>query len=66
VKLCTLATSLGGVEDYLAALGVDDPCNVDPGRTTKGRDNGRPHRLSVGVEDIKDLSEDLTQALGQV
>ena len=66
VKLCTLATSLGGVETILqhsasmthAALSPDD-------RQKAGITDGLI-RLSVGVEDVKDLIADLTQALDKV
>ena len=66
VKLCTLATSLGGVETILqhsasmthAALSPDD-------RLKAGITDGLI-RLSVGIEDVKDLIEDITQALDKV
>lgn len=66
VRLCTLATSLGGVETILqhsasmthAALSQDE-------RRRAGVTDGLI-RLSVGVEDVKDLIEDIAQALNKV
>ncbi len=63
VRLCTLATSLGGVETILqhsasmthAAIPRED-------RLKAGITDGLI-RLSVGVEDVDDLIADLTQAL---
>lgn len=66
VRLCTLATSLGGVETILqhsasmthAAISRED-------RLKAGITDGLI-RLSVGVEDVDDLIADITQALDQV
>jgi cystathionine beta-lyase/cystathionine gamma-synthase len=66
VRLCTLATSLGGVETILqhsasmthASLSVED-------RARAGVTEGLI-RLSVGLEDVKDLTEDIGQALDKV
>jgi len=66
VKLCTLATSLGGVETIVqhsasmthAAIPRED-------RVKAGISDGLI-RLSVGVEDVNDLMADLTQALDKI
>lgn len=66
VRLCTLATSLGGVETILqhsasmthAAISRED-------RLKAGISDGLI-RLSVGVEDVNDLIDDLTQALDKI
>ncbi len=66
VRLCTLATSLGGVETILqhsasmthAAISRED-------RLKAGISDGLI-RLSVGVEDVNDLIEDITQALDKI
>jgi cystathionine beta-lyase/cystathionine gamma-synthase len=63
LKLCYLAESLGGVETLIchpatmthAALGVD-------GRARLGITDGLM-RISVGIEDIDDILDDLRQAL---
>jgi methionine-gamma-lyase len=66
LKICTLATSLGGVETIIqhsasmthAALPLEQ-------RLKAGVTDGLI-RLSVGIEDITDLIEDLQQALGNI
>lgn len=63
VKICTLGESLGGVETLIshpatmthAALGAE-------GRAELGITDGLV-RISVGIEDVDDLLEDLDQAL---
>jgi cystathionine beta-lyase/cystathionine gamma-synthase len=63
VKLCTLGESLGGVETLMshpasmthAAIGAE-------GRAKLGITDGLV-RISVGIEDVDDLLEDLEQAL---
>lgn len=66
VRLCTLATSLGGVETILqhsasmthAAIPRED-------RIKAGISDGLI-RLSVGVEDVNDLISDIEQALNKI
>jgi cystathionine beta-lyase/cystathionine gamma-synthase len=66
VKVCTLGESLGGVETLIshpatmthAALGVE-------GRKKIGLTDGMV-RISVGIEDVEDLIQDLEQALAGV
>jgi cystathionine gamma-synthase len=60
-RLFSLAESLGGVESLIEvpaamthASTVNSPISVDPGLV----------RLSVGIENIDDLLDDLSQALG--
>jgi methionine-gamma-lyase len=66
VKLCTLATSLGGVETILQHSASMTHATLTPDeRQTAGITDGLI-RLSVGVEDVKDLIEDITQALDKV
>ena len=62
-RLFTLGESLGGVESLIGyparmshASLAGTPLAVDPGLV----------RLSVGIEDVEDLLEDLAQALGDV
>jgi methionine-gamma-lyase len=66
VKLCTLATSLGGVETILQHSASMTHATLTPDERQKAGITDGLIRLSVGVEDINDLSEDLTQALDQV
>ena len=66
VKLCTLATSLGGVETILQHSASMTHATLSPAeRQAAGITDGLI-RLSVGVEDAKDLIEDITQALDKV
>ena len=58
VRLFTRATSLGGVESL-----------IEHRRTVEGPESKVPEqllRLSVGIEDINDLINDLAQALGKL
>ena len=58
VRLFTRATSLGGVESL-----------IEHRRTVEGPESKVPEqllRLSVGIEDINDLIDDLAQALGKL
>ena len=66
VKICTLGESLGGVETLIshpatmthAAIGVE-------GRKKIGLTDGMV-RISVGIEEVEDLIEDLEQALAGI
>jgi cystathionine beta-lyase/cystathionine gamma-synthase len=66
VKVCTLGESLGGVETLIshpatmthAAIGVE-------GRKKIGLTDGMV-RISVGIEDVEDLIQDLEQALAGI
>jgi len=66
VRVCSLAESLGGVETLIshpatmthAALG-------EKGRKAIGITDGLV-RISVGIEDVEDLIDDLDQALGAI
>ena len=66
VELCTLATSLGGVETIVqhsasmthAAIPADERARVG---VTDGL-----IRLSVGIEDIDDLKADIANALSKI
>jgi cystathionine beta-lyase/cystathionine gamma-synthase len=66
VRLCSLAESLGGVETLIshpatmthAALG-------EKGRKAIGLTDGLV-RISVGIEDIQDILDDLDQALAAI
>jgi cystathionine gamma-lyase/cystathionine beta-lyase/cystathionine gamma-lyase/homocysteine desulfhydrase len=66
VRVCSLAESLGGVETLIshpatmthAALG-------EKGRKAIGLTDGLV-RISVGIEDIQDILDDLDQALAAI
>jgi cystathionine gamma-lyase len=62
--LFTLAESLGGVESLVEHPGLMTHASIPPARRAEiGIDDGLV-RLSVGIEDVRDLIADLEQALG--
>lgn len=63
VKLCTLAESLGGVESLISHPATMTHASVPPEkRESLGITDGLV-RISVGIEDVEDIIEDLDQAL---
>ena len=63
VDLFTLAESLGGVESLIEHPGIMTHASIPPERRAELGVDDALVRLSVGVEDIEDLSRDLDQAL---
>ncbi|MCY7344937.1 MAG: cystathionine gamma-synthase [Pyrinomonadaceae bacterium] len=64
VKLCTLAESLGGVESLISHPATMTHASVpSEKRQSLGITDGLV-RVSVGIEDVEDILEDLDQALG--
>ena len=64
VKLCTLAESLGGVESLISHPATMTHASVPADkRESLGITDGLV-RVSVGIEDVEDIIEDLDQALG--
>jgi cystathionine gamma-lyase len=62
-KLFSLAESLGGVESLIGHPATMTHASIPPEvRQARGIDDGLV-RLSVGIEDVDDLQEDLRQAL---
>lgn len=66
VKLCTLATSLGGVETILQHSASMTHAAVAPEERRKAGVTDGLIRLSVGIEDVEDLIADLEQALAKI
>ncbi len=63
-RLFTLAESLGGVESLVEHPGLMTHASIPAERRAEiGIDDGLV-RLSVGIEDIRDLKADLELALG--
>jgi cystathionine gamma-lyase len=63
-RLFTLAESLGGVESLIEHPAIMTHASIPPARRGElGIDDGLI-RLSVGIEDVRDLIADLAQALG--
>ncbi len=66
VRLCTLATSLGGVETILQHSASMTHAPIPREDRLKAGITDGLIRLSVGVEDVNDLIADLTQALDKI
>ncbi len=64
VRLMALAESLGGVETLISHPAVMTHASVPPERRAALGITDGLVRVSVGIEDIEDLKEDLAQALG--
>ncbi len=62
-KLFTLAESLGGVESLIEHPAIMTHASVPKAMREKSGINDSLIRLSVGVEDVKDLQQDLADAL---
>jgi methionine-gamma-lyase len=66
VKLCTLATSLGGVETILQHSASMTHAAIRSDERLKAGITDGLIRLSVGIEDIEDLKADLADALDKI
>jgi len=66
VRLMALAESLGGVETLISHPASMTHASVPPERRLQIGITDDMIRLSVGIEDLDDLREDLEQALGRV
>jgi len=66
VKLCTLATSLGGVETIIQHSASMTHSGIPREQRLKAGITDGLIRLSVGIEDADELIDDLNQALGLV
>ena len=63
-QLFQLAESLGGVESLISVPALQTHASVPPALREKMGVTEGLVRLSVGIEDIDDLLEDIEQALG--
>jgi cystathionine gamma-lyase/cystathionine beta-lyase/cystathionine gamma-lyase/homocysteine desulfhydrase len=66
VRLMSLAESLGGVETLISHPATMTHASVPAGRREALGITDGLVRISAGIEDIDDLKDDLTQALGKV
>jgi methionine-gamma-lyase len=66
VRLCTLATSLGGVETILQHSASMTHAAVPPEKRERAGVTDGLIRLSVGIEDVDELISDLEQALDKI
>ena len=64
LKLFTLAESLGGVESLCTHPASMTHASIPKEERERNGLKDTLIRLSVGLEDIKDLKEDLSQAIG--
>ena len=62
-KIFALAESLGGIESLICHPATMTHASMNPELREKAGINERVIRLSVGIEDVNDLIEDLDQAL---
>ena len=62
-KIFTLAESLGGVESLIEHPGLMTHASLSKERREKLGISDTLIRLSIGLENIEDLKEDITQAL---
>lgn len=66
VKLCTFATSLGGVETLIQPAALMTHATLSPDEREKAGISGGLLRVSVGIEDIDDIRTDLFDALKSI
>ncbi len=66
VELCTLATSLGGVETIIQHSASMTHAGLPREERLKAGISDGLIRLSVGIENAEDLIDDLDQALGRI
>ncbi|HEY0048843.1 MAG TPA: PLP-dependent transferase, partial [Pyrinomonadaceae bacterium] len=66
VEVCTLATSLGGVETILQHSASMTHATLSGEQRLKAGVTDGLIRLSVGIEDAQDLISDLESALGKI
>ncbi|GIU81408.1 MAG: cystathionine gamma-synthase [Pyrinomonadaceae bacterium] len=66
VRLCTLAESLGGVETLISHPATMTHASVPKERREKLGITDGLVRISVGIEDVEDIIEDLEQALSKL
>jgi len=66
VRLCTLATSLGGVETILQHSASMTHASLSPEDRQKAGITDGLIRLSVGIEDVQELIADIDQALNAI
>jgi len=66
VRLCALAESLGGVESLISHPATMTHASVPPAERQRIGVTDGLVRISVGIEDVEDIIDDLKQALAKV
>jgi methionine-gamma-lyase len=64
VKVCTFATSLGGVETLVQPVALMTHATLSPEERKKAGISDGLLRISVGIENIDDICQDVFDALG--
>lgn len=64
LKICTFATSLGGVETLVQPVALMTHATLSPAERAKAGVSEGLLRVSVGIEDINDICRDIYDALG--
>lgn len=64
LKICTFATSLGGVETLVQPVALMTHATLSPEERAQAGVSEGLLRISVGIEDINDICEDIYDALG--
>jgi methionine-gamma-lyase len=65
LKICTFATSLGGVETLVQPVALMTHATITPSERAKAGISEGLLRISVGVEDLADIWKDIYDALEQ-
>ena len=66
VRLCSLAVSLGAVETLIQAPALMTHSHLSKEEKSKAGISNTLIRISVGIEDIQDIIQDLSQALEKI
>jgi methionine-gamma-lyase len=64
LEICTFATSLGGVETLIQPVALMTHASLSPGERAKAGVSEGLLRISVGIEDVDDICQDIYDALG--
>lgn len=64
LKLCTFATSLGGVETLVQPVALMTHATLSPEERAKAGVSDGLLRISVGIEHLDDICRDIYDALG--
>ncbi len=63
IKVCTFATSLGGVETLIQPVALMTHATLSPEERAKAGISDGLLRVSVGIEDLEDIRQDIYNAL---
>jgi cystathionine beta-lyase/cystathionine gamma-synthase len=66
LRICQLAVSLGGIESLICPPALTTHRRLTKAERTRAGIKDNLIRLSVGIEDARDLIDDLDQALNSI